>query len=311
MTDLDGLYRVANKYGKTHRKLVQLALKNGVIVVHAFFEKFVDLVNGDLDPDKQKYSVENIGNDEENSLIDKVLRCINAEIRRAKMRLVRIDDEYNDTMEYIVLVSQLQPNKSLSCLSPYTSDERNLLRAWLDNILTRGEGEIAEYVALNVAEGTITKRRAQELLDSLVAGMWMEKTGNAVLKLSVRGIAELLPFFAESYRMSTCASCSRVVIFKQKAFECSSCGFYVHRQCWLKLRGFGDAGVAKCPRKLESGRFCGAALEAVKGDADNEEHGTRKRPLPGRQDEETSEKRPTTTGRNLTAIEEGTEMIID
>lgn len=310
MRDDDQFWKLVNKYGNTHRRLMQFMLKNGMAIVRTFFLKFIEFVNDDLETGEPPYSIEDFEAAEQNALIDKLLKSANAEIRRAKLRLIRIDDEYNDAVEYVVLISQLQPSKALSTVSEYTVDERNVFRKWLHGIFTDDKGEISENAALGAADGMISKRRAQDLLDSLVAGLWLQKTDNAMVRLGVKGVAELLPCFAESYCMNTCSQCSRVVIFKNRAVICRSCGFYIHRQCFLKMCSFGGSAVVNCPHKSENGNFCGAEIKMPANDGDGDL--TRKRPRGAHQTKGgASDKRLFTPSLGEAVIEEGEEMIVD
>uniref|UniRef100_A0A0N5ATW3 Phorbol-ester/DAG-type domain-containing protein n=1 Tax=Syphacia muris TaxID=451379 RepID=A0A0N5ATW3_9BILA len=265
--DEDKVKQFIQTYGRVHQIIMQVMFQEGVLLKDSFMKKFIEIVNSSAS-NEEDIILDNLKQNimKEKEYIDLLLNVINGEIGRAKLRLVRLHDEFNEGLEgeqneYVVLISLLQPNIVFSAVSEFNTEEKNLIMKWLEEICLNTDDGISEVDALNLAGEGVSKKRAEEMIDTLVISKFLEKVDSTTLNLGLRSIAELLPLLSEVSSWKDCASCVKPVLFENRAFRCNSCGSCVHRYCAYRLRNCDSEGLIRCPFKVDSGGLCGCILE--------------------------------------------------
>ncbi|XP_054008938.1 non-structural maintenance of chromosomes element 1 homolog [Hylaeus anthracinus] len=211
-------------YTKQHKMLLQVIMHEGL-----------------LEESKAKQLVIELFNNDEISLvinqINKKLQPLNMLIKKAECEITgQVYWIYVDTV--IDEVNRFQEEFSKAQLA--------LLRNIFSEIITSNDGRIQSTTCLNLCslpDVKLTKTNAEEFLEDIVDRKWLIYK-NGYYYMGVRSIAELMPYFKDSYgsNLRTCSLCKQVIFHGEK---CSNCESRLHSNC-LKRCAMVQNPV-KCP----------------------------------------------------------------
>ncbi|VDK86463.1 unnamed protein product [Litomosoides sigmodontis] len=233
---------IAGNYGVAHKHLVQLIIGHGILQTHYFYNKFVHYVqiyNSDstiTQPDEEQEKI----------LVEKLIATINNALASLFLRLIQVDDEYDDENSYIVLLSDQRPSNFLFDASGFTQTEVTLFYLWVCAICNSENGEILKHEALSIASDLLAKDEER-----------------AVIRLDTRAVAELQNYFSahtNQFKLEKCVVCGKFIVMKNRAVFCETCRSFCHRQCGLKIIKSVRTERVLCPGKLASGESCSVAF---------------------------------------------------
>ncbi|CAG9529637.1 unnamed protein product [Cercopithifilaria johnstoni] len=277
------LLEITENYGVPHKHLVQLIIKHGILQAHYFCNKFVQYVQI---YDSKGSTITHPDDGQEKILIEKLITVINNALAPLCLRLIQVDDEYDDKDSYVVLLSDQRSSDFLRDAFGLTQTEVMLFHLWISAICNSENGEILKHEALSIASDLLVKGKKLDeeyLLQQFVSNKWLVMDDEkATIRLHTRGIAELQNYFnshADELKLEKCAVCGKFIIMKNRAVFCETCRSFSHRQCGLKIIKSIRTGKVLCPGKLANGESCTAEFH-VFTEVDSVKHsqkGNRKR----------------------------------
>lgn len=246
------LKAILNNYDDIHRRLVQYTMKKGYITTEEFLEKFVVFTErcGYLD-EHQVQNLHRINEKEKRDIFINLMRVLNGQLDHIGLRIVEVFDEHQEGVAYVTLITTCPSNDIFEKMSGLSNAEVALFNVWLDMMCTSADGQILLIDALEAAvelPHKISQKRAQELIDQLIAEQWlsMAQDGEA-LHLSVHALAQMQADLMSRFPLKTCVHCKNCIVIIDHALHCDACDAYLHRHCAQRLRRNVRSGILKCP----------------------------------------------------------------
>ncbi|VDO32325.1 unnamed protein product [Onchocerca flexuosa] len=251
------LLATTENYSVPHKHLVQLIIKLGIlqvkliifllVIVFNLLFLFLNLSHYDyMDMNEiilvSGSTIIQPDDRQEKILIEKLIVVINNALTPLSLRLVQVDDEYDDQNSYIVLLSDRRPSNFLRDAFGLTQTEFTLFHLWVNAICSSENDEILKCEAFSIASDLLLKGKKvdeEHLLQQFVSNKWLAMDNErATIRLDTRGIAELQNYFssrADELKLEKCVICGKFIVVKNRAVFCRMCGSFSHRQCGLKL----------------------------------------------------------------------------
>ncbi|VDN38033.1 unnamed protein product, partial [Gongylonema pulchrum] len=148
------LYETSGKYGTAHKHLVQLITTLGIMQSHLFCLRFIQFVKAyqpQVEKDEQICITEKLPEKREKDLIASLIKTINIALAPIDLRLLQVDDEYDDDNDYVVLINDHQESDLLREASGFTTTDFSLFHLWINAICNSDSGEISKHDALSAA----------------------------------------------------------------------------------------------------------------------------------------------------------------
>jgi len=152
----------------------------------------------------------------------------------------------DDGLSHYCLVNTVEtPISRLSSI--YSTNELELFKKVIEQILVSEEGKVGSLAALNLTEKLdkkMSKEEAEIFFSRLQNDLWIKKDKNGKISLSVRALLELEQYLKECYPdfVKSCGICDKICLLGE---TCNSCGLKLHLTCASNL--FSRQKDRKCP----------------------------------------------------------------
>uniref|UniRef100_A0A915C699 Phorbol-ester/DAG-type domain-containing protein n=1 Tax=Parascaris univalens TaxID=6257 RepID=A0A915C699_PARUN len=246
------LKTILNKYDEIHRRLVQYTMKEGYTTTEEFLEKFILLIEryGCFD-EHQMQNLRKITKKEKRDILANLMRVLNGQLDHLGLRIVEVFDEHQGGVAYVTLITTCTFNDMYEKMSGLSNAEVALFNVWLGMMCTSVDGQILLIDALDAAvklPRKISQKRAQKLIDRLIAEHWLTMAqDNEALHLSVHAMAQMQADLMSRFSLKMCVHCKNAVVIIGHALHCDACNAYIHRHCAQRLRDNMRSGILKCP----------------------------------------------------------------
>ncbi|XP_047352030.1 non-structural maintenance of chromosomes element 1 homolog isoform X1 [Vespa velutina] len=191
-------------YSESHKIFLQAIMQEGIL----------------QDEDSKELIITLFGNEE----VKNIIYEINSKLQPLNMMIKTVICEITGDTYWAVTSTILQDISSFQV--QFSRAQLELLRKIFSEIITSTNGCVSSTICLNLCSSLDTKLLkidATEFLDYIVDKKWLTLK-NGQYYIGVRSIAELMPYFKETYDNSLhiCNLCKEVIFFGQRCIHCEA-----------------------------------------------------------------------------------------